>query len=189
MSTIVRLPFDRGQLKVGPFAAWLVKMGAQVGTPTNAYEVIRYRAYSSGGQRAETHIVYAKESGRLTFTGKSQAHYEAFLRGEAVAGMFVSKLDGAPNPSTPKAPDAPSLSAKRRNKLLARDGDCCWFCGVAMGDDVTIEHLVAKAKGGTNHLENFALAHRACNALAGDKPLIEKIALRARLRADAGVDA
>ena len=188
MTRIVRLPFSRGQFKVGEFAAWLVKMGAQIGTPTNTYEVIRYRAYQAGGRKPATHIVYAKETGALTFTGKSQDHYEAFIRGDHVPGMFVSALDGVPNPDLPIV-EKPSQAEKRRRKLVARDGDECWFCGRTMGDDVTIEHLVAKAKGGSNHIENFALAHKRCNALAADKPLVEKIAMRARMRAEAGAAA
>lgn len=176
------LPLVRGRFDTAGFAAWLVEQGAEVGIPTNPYEVIRYRAYRIGGKRAETHVVYSKDNGRLTFAGITRQHYEAFLSGDRVPGMFVSKLDGAPNPE-PAESRKPSSTAKRRAKLLQRDGDECWFCGLAMGDDVTIEHLVPRSAGGPDKLANYALAHAKCNHAAADKPLIQKIELRAQMRA------
>lgn len=181
------LPIRRDQFDTQGFAAWLSSNGAEIRTPTNAYEVIRYLAFMPGGTKAQTHIVYAKETGRLTFAGVTREHYEAFLAGEKIAGMFVSKLDektdGPSNP--PRDKSVVSKTAVRRERLLERDGDECWFCGDPMGDDCTIEHLVPRSKGGVNHLDNFALAHRKCNADAADKPLVDKLALRQRMRSKA----
>jgi hypothetical protein len=173
------LPIRRTQFKTADFAAWLARNGAELGTPTNPYEVIRYKAHSATSKRAETHIVYAKESGLLTFTGASREHYVQFATG---AAMFPDPFH-VPKAKRP-APEmeTPGKAERRRRKLLERDGDGCWFCGLPMGDDCTIEHLVPRSAGGRDALANYALAHRRCNADAADMPLTEKIELRSRLR-------
>lgn len=183
------LPVRRAQFKMADFAAWLARNGAEVGTPTNPYEVIRYRAYHGNSRRAETHIVYAKESGLLTFTGASREHYVQFQTG---AQMYPQEPVGNP-PGGWMRPDGgpfrkdsqPRASAqdKRRQRLIDRDGSDCWFCGRPLGDDITFEHLVSKSDGGFNKLANLALAHAACNKRAGNLPLVKKIALRAEMRA------
>jgi hypothetical protein len=38
--------------------------------------------------------------------------------------------------------------------------------------------------GGTSRLANLALAHKKCNELAADLPVVEKVLLRERLRAE-----
>jgi len=172
------VPVRREQIRhhMTKFMAWLNANGAEIGQPTNPYEVIRYRAYWRNTHRAGVHIIYAKENGLLTWTGGSLGHFRAFLAGEP--------MDGAAKvPAIAKPADVESEAAKRRRKLLARDGADCWFCGLALGSDATIEHLVPKSKGGGNRLDNYALAHSACNQAAADKPLVEKIALRESLRA------
>lgn len=177
------LPIRRKDFRVPEFLAFVAANGGEVGTPTSPYEVVRYRAYWRGTQTSAIHIVYAKESGLLTWTGGSQGHYRAFLDG--------ARMDELPGVAEgPKAAPAEQRLPKKKGKskaptraaLLARDGGNCWFCGTPMGGDCTIEHLIAKAKGGNNSLSNYALAHRQCNADAADLPLVEKIALRDRLR-------
>lgn len=71
---------------------------------------------------------------------------------------------------------------RHRVALIKRDGMACWYCGAALGEDATIEHLIARSRGGVNHLDNYALAHRRCNQVAADKSLVEKIAIRERMR-------
>jgi len=183
----MKLPIRRAQFKTAEFAAWLAQQGAEVGTPTNPYEVVRYRAYVIGGAKPATHIVYAKESGLLNFVGETRAHYEAFMAGEKFAGMFVSQLDPAPSndgTAVPRNVKKPSRGEITRDGLLLRDGEGCWFCGKSMGDDSTIEHLVPRSKGGVNHSDNYVLAHRKCNSDAANMPLVEKLAMRQRLRGE-----
>lgn len=197
------------QFDVANFAAWLAKNGAEIGIPTNPYEVIRYRAYI--GTKAVSHIVYAKESGLLTWPGETQAHYAAFLAGgqigsgyppnergdtpflvtvpslskvdqyNALIGKAVAKAGGKAGNIAMFEPQV-SDSQITRHALLDRDGDHCWFCGDPMGKDCTIEHLVPKSAGGRNMLANYALAHAKCNHAAADLPLIQKIEMRARMR-------
>lgn len=178
------LPMRDAQMDVPNFAAWLARNGAEIGVPSNPYEVIRYRAYPEAGGKAATHIVYRKDTGALSWTGASQAHYVQFATGSA---MYPSVKPYAPNergdtPFLITIPAQDSANARMRKKLRARDGDNCWFCGDPLGDDVTLEHLVPKSNGGRNMAANYALAHAKCNHSAANMPLIQKIELRNKLR-------
>jgi len=164
---------------VQSFLAFVAANGGEVGVPTNRYEVVRYRAHWRGTNKASVHIVYAKENGLLTFTGGSMGHYRAFMAGTPMEELTALK---AAQPAAPPTSPPEGKSAKMRKKLRTRDGDDCWFCGEGLGDDCTIEHLIPKAKGGTNSLANYALAHQKCNAAAADLPLVEKIAMRDAMR-------
>ena len=173
------IPIRRSQFDVGRFLAFVGDQGGEIGQPTNPYEVVRYRAYWRGTKTSAVHVVYAKESGLLTWTGGSEGHYRAFLDGAP-----MDELPSAKPVNKPKVKTVASVSksTKVRRNLIERDGNGCWFCGEAMTPfDTTIEHLIPKSKGGTNALANYALAHRQCNADAADLPLVEKIAMRARL--------
>ena len=76
-----------------------------------------------------------------------------------------------------------SKSSKLRRAVLERDGRDCWLCGERMPThDMTVEHLVARTNGGTDDLDNLALAHRACNELLGSLSLEAKLELRAKLQ-------
>lgn len=60
-------------------------------------------------------------------------------------------------------------AAWRRTRLavIARDGGVCQLCGgLVQGDDrdAHIDHIVEKAEGGTDELENLRLVHRACHS-------------------------
>lgn len=176
------LPIRRAQFRTEDFLSWLAQMGAEIGKPTNPYEVVRYRAYSPWGKapnskwrKAATHIVYAKENGLLTFCGDSAQHYDAFINGDS-AGVASPALK---SPGTATV----SRSQKQREALLRRDGDECWYCGKPLAGDMTLEHLVNKSDGGRDRLDNFALAHGACNRLAANRPLVQKIVLRTEMRA------
>lgn len=170
-------PVRRQQFKTADFAAWLSAQGAEVAPPTNPYEVVRYRAFWNGSKRAITHVVYAKDSGLLTYTSGSAEHYDAFVAGNPI------------NPQHERSEKKRGNQARMRAKVRERDGDGCWYCGLLLGEDATLEHLVPKSKGGMNGLANYVLAHKACNAAAGDKPLVDKIELRARMTAAVQVSA
>jgi len=181
MGKIARLPIRRSQFETGKFAAWLTENGAEIGRQTNPYEVIRYRAYSPGSRKALTHIVYSKDNGLLNFQGGSREHYQAFMDGVAPTGFRIPALDRK-DQRVAGEPDSPTKSERRRAKLLERDGSDCWFCGIPMGSDITIEHLVPKSARGPDALANYALAHAVCNHAAADMPLVQKIELRAKMR-------
>lgn len=147
-----------------PFEKWLISQGAEVLAPTNPYELARFRAMSA------THIVYQRKNHKVSAMGFALVAYEAFKNGEKL-DMGITKFKRN-NTSTKKA------------ALLKRDGRECFYCGFDMpNNDMTSEHLISRHKGGTNQLENMALAHNKCNVAAGNLPLMEKIKLRDRMRA------
>lgn len=181
------LPIRDRQFKVADFVAWLAANGAEVGMPTNSYELVRYKAYTSAATKAMTHIVYRKDNGLLTWTGASMRHYQAFLDGEDFT--WAKPFGATPLPTVTAAqmnegPESPGL--KRRRRLLERDGPDCWFCGTKMGRDCTVEHLVPQSRGGGNDLANLVLAHSACNFKAADLSISEKVELRSVMRAKVG---
>jgi hypothetical protein len=45
----------------------------------------------------------------------------------------------------------------------------CWWCSKPMGDDVTIDHIVAINIGGRHDPRNIVLAHKSCNSSKSDK--------------------
>lgn len=169
------MPFRVAQMNVSGFIHYLAESGAQIGVPSNTYEVVRYRSYPDGATKMMTSIVYRKENGQITWTGASFKHYQRFLDNLPMQPRVVS----VEIPKDRKAKE-PKGEVKRA-ALLERDGSDCWFCGKPLGEDITIEHLVPRSKGGVNHLDNYVLAHQSCNLEAANKPLVDKIALRNRM--------
>ena len=62
-----------------------------------------------------------------------------------------------------------------RNRLFAREQRrrgfvACRYCGVGLNAfSATLDHVVPKARGGTNEMSNLALACLACNNAKGDR--------------------
>jgi hypothetical protein len=151
------------------FLSWLTANGAAVLTPTNEWEVVRYR---DGGV---TSIIYHRASGDLTFTGSARAAWDSFQSG--------LKWRAA----TPKAKRATG-NKKRRAKFVEtireRDGDDCFYCGRHVDEDTeSVEHLLSITHGGApEHIANLFLAHHVCNQMAGHLSVVEKIATYHRAR-------
>lgn len=55
-----------------------------------------------------------------------------------------------------------------RAEVLSRS-DLCHLCGLPGAD--TVDHIIPRAKGGTNDLRNLAPAHNQCNARRGARAL------------------
>jgi 5-methylcytosine-specific restriction endonuclease McrA len=54
--------------------------------------------------------------------------------------------------------------------LIARDGDCCWYCRCVFVPGKrrrTVDHAIPRSLGGSNRLENLRLACGRCNARKG----------------------
>lgn len=76
------------------------------------------------------------------------------------------------------------------DRLRARDGDHCWLCGEPMNFKAvpntskapSIEHLIAKSRGGPQSLDNLVLCHTSCNRHLADRSLVNKIKMRERRR-------
>ena len=68
--------------------------------------------------------------------------------------------------------DDPKAEDKRL--LFSRQQDKCVYCGNRYGyDELQIEHMIPKARGGQDHLRNSQLACRSCNQAKGTMTDIE----------------
>ncbi|EJU15137.1 HNH endonuclease [Sphingomonas sp. LH128] len=139
----------------------LQALGAEILAPTNPYEVLRFRTSYGVG------VVYRGKRGE-TWNAEALAAREH---------MEARKGSLAPVSVKGRRKDRSTVGA-----LLSRDGDCCFFCGAPLDGDVTVEHLVAIAHGGPNHISNLYLAHAQCNQAAGHMSAPEKVGMAVRLR-------
>ena len=143
------------------FEARMVEAGGELLGPTNPYEVTRFRTRHGVG---------------VIYTGKRGETWNA----EAIAAR--DHLDAHKGSLAPVAVKGRRKDTATVTRLLERDGDTCFFCRQPLDGDVTVEHLVAIAHGGPNHISNLFLAHAGCNQKAGhlSAPEKVKIALEAR---------
>ncbi len=78
-----------------------------------------------------------------------------------------------PPPMRKASERARKPSGRRRPQLykalLARDGNACHWCGYQMRRaELTLDHVIPRARGGANRQENLVLACRLCNASRSD---------------------
>lgn len=59
-----------------------------------------------------------------------------------------------------------SIKANRRRMVYERDGGCCVTCGTT--EDLTLDHIVPRSKGGTNAVDNLQTMCRSCNTEKGN---------------------
>ncbi len=145
------------------FASWLREQGAEVQAPKSQYEFARFRA--QGG----LHIIYIRQSGTISAQPFGLECLAAFRRRSNMAMGFTAARN--------------TRAASVRATLLLRDGEACFFCGDPMlPEEITVEHLVAKNKGGPDHTDNLVLAHERCNQDVGPMPLIDKIRIHCEMR-------
>jgi hypothetical protein len=144
------------------FLAAVIAAGGEVLAPTNPYEIMRFKTRHGVG------VVYEGRRGRTW-------NAEAKAAREHLAGGGKGSL-------------APGVVRGRRtgkgtvDRLLERDGATCFFCGSPLGEDITVEHLVAVAHGGPNHVSNLFLSHSDCNREAGHLSAPEKVRMALELR-------
>lgn len=140
---------------IDAFKRKLVEAGAELLGPTNPYEALRFRTKHGVG------VIYSGKRGE-TWTP------------EAIAARdHIDAGKGSLAPVKVRGRRRDSATVRR---LIERDGEACFFCGLPMDGDVTVEHLVAIAHGGPNHISNLFLAHAECNRLAGHLSAPEKVA-------------
>ena len=74
----------------------------------------------------------------------------------------------------------------RHRKLIARNRPACHLCGEEIDYDTddhldpmsfTIDHIIPLAKGGADHIDNIAAAHRKCNRDKSDGPRVLRLAV------------
>jgi len=72
--------------------------------------------------------------------------------------------------------NAHNMPTKPIEKLLFAQGGRCFFCQEALtASEASVEHLVAKANGGGNSVENTVACCKALNTLLGHMALKEKL--------------
>lgn len=144
------------------FCAAITAAGGEVLAPTNPYEVMRFRTRHGVG------VVYINGKGVRTWNAEAV---------KAKAHLADSRGTLAPIPLCGRRSNAANVK-----RILERDGGNCFFCRIELGADITVEHLVAIAHGGPNHISNPFLAHADCNLRAGHLSAPEKIAIRDGLK-------
>ena len=134
------------------FKNWLQQNGAEILPNTNEYEEIRFKGIEVG-------VKY--KSGKFSNTYAENA-WISFTKNK--------KWDGKPIKTG-------RLNTYKKEKiaLQKRDGSCCFYCGLELNNDITLEHLIPLTSGGKNILSNMVLAHEECNGKMGFKPLNEKV--------------
>lgn len=144
---------------------WAVARGAEAQVLTNPYELLRLRV--NGGVA----IVYRKDNGQMTWNDLAKR-------------LRVAMETGAPFPEKLRLVEkverdfVPGKQSVMHRTLIERDGEGCFYCGDEKPGEMTVEHLVARAHGGPNHISNKFRADRKCNEEAGHLSAPEKIRIR-----------
>lgn len=96
------------------------------------------------------------------------------------AGLIVATdntvLILAPGYASDDASDAAPQSVGRRLRaeIYARDGHACVYCGAS--ENLSIDHVVPRSKGGGNEPENLSTACMPCNTSKRDRDLADWLA-------------
>lgn len=77
-----------------------------------------------------------------------------------------------------------------RQRLIAEHGMVCALCGkpIESGHELTVDHIIPRAMGGSTTYENCQLAHKACNSRKGNKYIDPEIVENATEIDKKGVD-
>lgn len=150
---------DLSSQHLGKFKSYIEKRGAEILESNNPFEVLRFKIYG------ELNIIYRNKWGNLTFSG------------DQCKQAYVKWRDN--KNWTPPNRKRQQLTS-RKLKLAKRDGMNCFFCGEVFNDTklLTIEHLLSFKHGGSDNINNLALACDPCNKEAGHRSLAEKIKIR-----------
>lgn len=142
------------------FISWLTTLGGTVVTSTNQFEVIRVK-----GENNKTLVLYQNKNGTLNWPDELHKAYNCFKNKQDWNSLIkVTKRKG---------------TASIKKFLLKNHGDKCFYCLKKMPDsDITLEHLLSKADGGSNNLKNCVLTHEKCNREAGRVSVYEKVLIR-----------
>lgn len=66
---------------------------------------------------------------------------------------------------------AEKIPKETRNRLWKSRPHICGICGqqIVLKDDMNIDHIIPRSKGGSDDESNLQLSHALCNRLKGDK--------------------
>jgi len=152
-----------GKTRLENFANYLRGNGIEVWQP-KAWELLRFIC-SNPWQGIG--VIWYDERGHLTWNSQAELAWLAFRQG--LSAPFTYKA--------PKVKLPADVRLKFVEELIARDGPTCAICGQDLTPaEATIEHLLDRNFGGTDHIANLTIAHKSCNnAVAECKTLREKI--------------
>ena len=168
------------------FEAWLQgNLGAEILSPTNPYEVLRYRRLTKS--TPTTHektvtVLYRKQSGVLTWQPLVETDFRRWMRELAI---LAAEEKGGVTPTKGK------IGNQTFNDVLERDGLNCWLCDVPADLDaapdephaLTMEHILSKVHGGPNNAANLVPCHALCNRFLDSRAVSKKVELRDEVRA------
>lgn len=69
------------------------------------------------------------------------------------------------------------LKREKRDRIFRRDGWACCYCGRSVItkalklEDLTLDHIKPRSKGGSDEYNNLCTACRDCNQIKGDRTL------------------
>ena len=62
------------------------------------------------------------------------------------------------------------LQVVTRKNIYLRDGNCCQYCGTKMkSDELTLDHIIPKSRGGKSSWENMVSCCKPCNWKKDDR--------------------
>lgn len=134
------------------FKQWLINSGCEILPPTNQYEKLRFKG-------SEVGIIYTTDRTSGKYTDDAIKHFKSNKKWDGGV-IKTGRWNGY---------------QKEKKLLIKRDGTCCFYCGLEMNDDITVEHLLDLKFGGKNELSNMVLAHQECNHKVKNMNLSEKV--------------
>lgn len=97
---------------------------------------------------------------------------ELAVAAKKVEWAFRALVDGARAVTARRTTPSRGISPKQRFAVLQRDNFTCVYCGLGPPVvELTVDHRVPVAKGGTSHPDNLCAACEACNAGKGKRSL------------------
>ncbi len=118
--------------------------------------------YPENGKHLEEALVYAGfirrvplDEGRIVVSDWKRIHSKMFPRSRRRLRWERQLLAGG------------EIKVATRRMVYERDGYQCVYCQCP--DDLTIDHILAISKGGTNDPSNLQTLCRACNSRKGDR--------------------
>jgi hypothetical protein len=70
-----------------------------------------------------------------------------------------------------------ALNERHKVRQAKEQRGRCFYCSLPLRDDMTWEHLVARADGGSNKACNLKVAHGVCNSMMGTLDVKVKYAM------------
>ena len=79
--------------------------------------------------------------------------------------------------------DIPPYNSPENKKILnSNQLGHCWLCfGEYLPKDLTIDHIIPRSKGGTDHLKNLQLLCANCNSIKGSGTMEDAIVKRQKI--------